>query len=304
MTLTELRYLVALAQTGHFRKAAESCHVSQPTLSIALKKLEEELGVTLIERSKSRILITAVGEQIVRQARHVLAQASIIQEIADSDKDSLGSPLRLGAIFTIGPYLFPQLLPELHRVAPDMPLVLQESYTASLREKLVNTSLDAILIALPFNEPDVVTKKLYNEPFVVLLPKDHPWAERSSIDPVDMASEVVLLLGEGHCFREQVLSACPGLAERMQQPDYPAAASANTSLDTLKYMVASGLGITVLPESAATLTHYARKQLTTRPFSKGGPGRTVALAWRASFPRFKAIDTLCTALGRCSVANP
>jgi LysR family hydrogen peroxide-inducible transcriptional activator len=137
-----------------------------------------------------------VGEQIVRQARHVLAQASIIQEIADSDKDSLGSPLRLGAIFTIGPYLFPQLLPELHRVAPDMPLVLQESYTASLREKLVNTSLDAILIALPFNEPDVVTKKLYDEPFVVLLPKDHPWAERSSIDPVDMASEVVLLLGE------------------------------------------------------------------------------------------------------------
>ena len=301
MTLTELRYLVTLAQTGHFRKAAEACHVSQPTLSIALKKLEDELGVTLIERSKSRILITAVGEQVIRQAKHVLAQANIIHEIADKGKDSLGTTLRLGAIFTIGPYLFPHLLPEIKKLAPNMPLVLEENYTAVLRQKLVDTSLDAILIALPFNEPDVVTKKLYEEPFVVLMPKDHRWAKLDAIDPADLTQEVVLLLGEGHCFRDQVLNACPGLSERMQEDDYPIAASANTSLDTLKHMVASGLGITVLPQSAASLSHFNEERLCTRPFTADGPRRTVALAWRASYPRFKAIDTLSNAVNQCRV---
>lgn len=301
MTLTELRYLVTLAQTGHFRKAAEACHVSQPTLSIALKKLEEELGVTLIERSKSRLLVTAIGEQVIKQAQHVLAQANIIHEIADAGKDSLGSTLRLGAIFTIGPYLFPHLLPEIKKLAPDMSLMLEENYTAILRKKLVDTSLDAILIALPFNEPDVVIQKLYEEPFVVLLPKAHPWAKRDKINPAELTQQVVLLLGEGHCFRDHVLSACPGLKERMQEDDYPIAASANTSLDTLKHMVASGLGITVLPQSAAGLTQFSQEQLCTLPFTDDGPKRTVALAWRASFPRFKAIDTLSNAVHQCRV---
>lgn len=303
MTLTELRYLVTLAQTGHFGKAAEACHVSQPTLSIALKKLEDELGVTLIERSKNRILPTPVGEKIIQQAQTVLNQANVIQEIANTGKNSLCSPLRLGAIYTIGPYLLPHLLPELKRLAPTMPLVIEENYTGVLRRKLVDTQLDAILIALPFNEADVVTKPLYEEPFVVLMPKQHRLAAQKQIDPASLADEMVLLLGEGHCFRDQVLQFCPGLAERFKHDDYALAASANTSLDTLKHMVASGLGITVLPRSAAGLTHYAAQELCIRHFTADGPRRTVALAWRASFPRFEAIDILCQAVTQCRVVE-
>ncbi|HEY9032536.1 MAG TPA: hydrogen peroxide-inducible genes activator [Pseudomonadales bacterium] len=302
MTLTELRYLVTLARTGHFGKAAEACHVSQPTLSIALKKLEDELGVALIERSKNRIVPTAVGEQIIRQADKVLGQVQVIHELADAGKDSLASPLRLGAIFTIGPYLFPHLIPELSAMAPAMPLVLEENYTAVLRRKLVATELDAILIALPFNEADVVTRPLYEEPFVVLMPKDHPWAAREAIAPEELANESVLLLGEGHCFRDQILAAIPALKARMQQADYPIAATANTSLDTLKHMVSSGLGITVLPLSAAGLDAHSHHRLCTRPFTGNGPKRTVALAWRASFPRFNAIDILCNAVNKCRVS--
>lgn len=301
MTLTELRYLVTLAKTGHFGRAAELCHVSQPTLSIALKKLEEELGVALIERSKSKILTTAVGEKIVAQATLVLAQAHVIEEIASAGKDALQSPLKLGAIFTIGPYLLPHLLPELLRLAPKMPMVLEESYTAVLRKKLVNAELDAILIALPFNEADVVTRALYEEPFVVLMPTTHRWANRASIHPEELAEELVLLLGEGHCFREQVLAACIGLRERMAEESYPLSATANTSLDTLKHMVASGLGITILPMSATGLSHFSQNNLCIKPFSKNGPKRTVALAWRASYPRFEAIDALCSAVNQCRV---
>ena len=302
MTLTELRYLVTLAEAGHFGKASEVCHVSQPTLSIALKKLEEKLGVSLIERSKNRIFPTDIGEQVIQQAKVVLAQANMINEIAKSGQNSLNSPIKLGAIFTIGPYLFPHLLPELKLLAPDMPLVLEESYTAVLRKKLSNASLDAIVIALPFNEPDVVCKKIYEEPFVLLIPKDHRWAQRKNIKTSELAEETVLLLGEGHCFRDQVLAACPELKQRMLEKDYPIAASANTSLDTLKHMVASGLGITILPKSAAQLTDYNQQQLITLPFSDDNiPTRSVALAWRASFPRFKAIDTISTAMQQCSI---
>ncbi|NRB37294.1 MAG: hydrogen peroxide-inducible genes activator [Pseudomonadales bacterium] len=302
MTLTELRYLVTLAETGHFGKASEVCHVSQPTLSIALKKLEEKLGVSLIERSKNRIFPTAIGEQVIEQAKEVLAQANKVKEIASAGKDSLNSPIKLGAIFTIGPYLFPHLLPELNKRAPNMPLVLEENYTGMLRKKLADASLDVIVIALPFKESDVVTKKIYDEAFVLLIPKDHRWAKRDNIDTSELAEETVLLLGEGHCFRDQVLSACPELKQRMLEPDYPIAASANTSLDTLKHMVASGLGITILPRSAANLTDYNQQQLITIPFSEDNiPTRSVALAWRASFPRFEAIDTIVDAMKQCKI---
>ncbi len=300
MTLTELRYLVTLAETGHFGKASEVCHVSQPTLSISLKKLEEKLGVTLIERSKNRVFPTAIGEQVIQQAKATLAQANRVKEIASSGQKMLSSPLRLGAIFTIGPYLFPHLLPELKKLAADMPLVLEENYTALLRQKLIDAELDAIVIALPFQESDVVTRKLYEEPFVILLPKDHRWAQRDAIDPKELAEETVLLLGDGHCFREQVLAACPELKARMLEPDYPIAASANTSLDTLKHMVSSGLGITILPRSAAQLND-TQQQLTTIAFSGDAPSRSVALAWRASFPRFDAIDVVSNAMTQCSI---
>lgn len=299
MTLNELRYLVALDATGHFGKAAENCFVSQPTLSIALKKLEEDLGVVLFERSKTQVLPTAVGKRIIEQAKIVLAQANIIKEIAASGQDALGSPLRIGAIYTVGPYLLPHLLPELRARAPHMPLFIEESYTGVLRRKLVNTELDAIIIALPFTEADVVTKPLYEEPFVVLMPNDHPWAQRDVIDIAEISDQPVLMLGEGHCFRDQVIEACPALKQTLARSDYPMGPTTSTSLETLKHMVASGLGITVLPLSAAGLAPYNDRWLTIKPFRDPVPKRTVALAWRASFPRFAAIDAIYAAASHC-----
>ncbi|MEH6580678.1 MAG: hydrogen peroxide-inducible genes activator [Halioglobus sp.] len=297
MTLTELRYVVALFETRHFRKAAEQCNVSQPTLSIAIKKLEDELGVSLFERSRQRIIATAIGEKIVVQARTVLQESRNLLNMADLGKDPLGAVLSIGAIYTVGPYLFPRLVNRLQDSAPDMPLYIEESYTASLRQKLSRGDLDAIFIALPFNEPDVVTRAVFDEPFVVLMPPDHPLASAKSIDPAALASHRVLLMGEGHCFRDQVLEACPGLQDAISNNHRNGqAVLEGSSLETLKYMVASGLGITILPASAATERHYEAENLVVRPFQQPGPTRTVALAWRTSCPRHKAIDMLTEAL--------
>ena len=211
MTLTELRYIVTLAQEQHFGHAAERCHVSQPTLSVGVKKLEDELGVLIFERSKSAVRLTPVGEGIVAQAQKVLEQAQSIRELAQAGKNQLTAPLKVGAIYTVGPYLFPHLIPQLHRVAPQMPLYIEENFTHVLRDKLRNGELDAIIIALPFQEADVLTKPLYDEPFFALLPAGHPWAARESIDTELLNDKSLLLLGEGHCFRDQVLESCPRL---------------------------------------------------------------------------------------------
>lgn len=298
MTLTELRYIVALHQTAHFGRAAEQCHVSQPTLSVAIKKLEEELKLPLFERSRQQVRATPAGERIIQQAQHVLQQAGVIRELADIGRDPLGSTLSIGAIFTIGPYLFPQLIPELQRAAASMPLYIEETYTAVLREKLRESKLDAIVIALPFTEPDVLTKPLYEEPFVVVMPKSHPLAAGDSVSSKQLEKEKVLLLGEGHCFRDQVLNACPNLRRKAENGE-PSVVE-GSSLETLKYMVASGLGITVLPISAAQL---GTDELAIRPFSKNAPSRTVALAWRASFPRPQAIDVLADAIMKSRLAS-
>lgn len=300
MTLTELRYIVTLAQEQHFGRAADRCYVSQPTLSIAVKKLEDELGVALFERTKSRVQPTPLGEQIVAQANLVLEQTAAIKDLADAGKDQLSSPLSVGAIFTIGPYLLPQFIPHLQQLASKMPLYVEEGYTHNLRKKLRNGELDVIIVALPFVEPDVVTQALYDEPFVVLLPKSHPLAAKEAIDPSELNSEQLLLLGEGHCFRDQVLTTCPNL----QHPSDVATnnvrtAAEGSSLETLRHMVASGLGITILPLSAAESSLYSSDVLVTRPFTEPSPSRTVALAWRASFPRHKAIDALRKAIQTC-----
>ena len=211
MTLTELKYLVTLSQELHFGKAAAKCFVSQPTLSVAIKKLEDELGVPLLERAAGSIRVTQVGEQVVAQAEKVLAEANRVQEMALAGKDQLNGPLRVGAIYTVGPYLFPHLVPEVRRLAPDMPLYIEENYTAVLREKLRRGELDAIFIALPFHEPEVVTQELYDEPFEVLMPSQHALAEKPSIAISDLTREDVMLLGEGHCMRDQILEFCPKL---------------------------------------------------------------------------------------------
>jgi len=302
MTLTDLRYIVALHQTGHFGRAAELCGISQPTLSIAVKRLEESLGVLLFERSRTGVQATPIGVAILDQARRVLAEAARIEELADRGRDPLGSQLAVGAIHTVGPYLFPCFVPNLQALAPQMPLYIEESYTAILRRRLREGELDALIIALPFTEPDVVTQPLYDEPFVVLLPARHPLAEEQAIAPEQLERETVLLLGEGHCFRDQVLAACPGLNRGLSRADDRLRSAAEGgSLETLKHMVASGLGLSILPLSAAQLGAYGEGLLTTRPFVEPQPQRTVALAWRASFTRPAAIDALSAAIRQCPV---
>lgn len=293
MTLTELRYVVTLAQEQHFGRAAERCFVSQPTLSIAVKKLEDELGIALFERTKSRVQPTPLGEQIVAQANLVLEQTATIKDMADAGKDQLSSPLSVGAIFTIGPYLLPQFIPHLQTLASKMPLYVEDGYTHNLRKKLRNGELDVIIVALPFSEPDVVTQALYDEPFVVLMPHNHPLAEKTEINPAELGDQKMLLLGEGHCFRDQVLTTCPSLSHSGDaSSNNIRTAAEGSSLETLRHMVASGLGITILPLSAAISNIYSSNLLVTRPFTAPAPSRTVALAWRASFPRHKAIDAL------------
>ena len=303
MTLTELRYIVTLAREKHFGRAAERCHVSQPTLSVAVKKLEEELGVPLFERSKSSIRVTETGQRIIEQAQRVLDQVGVIRDMAQDGKNQLNSPLRVGAIYTIGPYLFPHLLPELRRAAPEMPLYIEENYTGNLRQKLRQSELDAIIIALPFEEPEVVTLPLYDEPFVILLPGGHPLAAEESLSAEQLANEQLLLLGPGHCFRDQVLESCPPLVEAVTERNAgargPSLVTEGSSLETIRHMVASGLGVTILPLSAATSMAYDDDILAVRPFSAPVPFRTVALAWRVTFPRPKAIDVLSLAASQC-----
>lgn len=300
MTLTELRYIVILAQEKHFGKAADRCSVSQPTLSVGVKKIEKELGVYIFERSKSSVRLTPVGEIIVEQAKKVLEQTQRIRELAIVGKDQLAAPLRVGAIYTIGPYLFPHLVPELHAIAPNMPLYIEENFTHILKEKLRSGELDAIIIALPFSDVDVVAKPLYDECFDVLLPAKHPWTKRETINPDELSGKTLLLLGEGHCFRDQVLEACPTskTGEAGRSDGHTEVES--TSLETIRHMVASGLGVSVLPHSAIGNPYYAEGIVEARPFSEPRPKRTVAIAWRMSFPRTKAIDVLVDAIKRCA----
>ena len=301
MTLTELRYIVALAQTQHFGQAAERCHISQPTLSVGVKKLEEDLGVLIFERSKSAVRVTPVGEAIVAQAQRVLEQAQTIRELAQAGKNQLTAPLRVGAIYTVGPYLFPQMIPLLHRSAPEMPLYIEENFTHVLRDKLRNGELDVIIIALPYQDTDVLTKPAYEEPFCVLLPAEHPWTQRDSIDSSMLNDKSLLLLGEGHCFRDQVLEACP--TTQMGNPENRYTTVEASSLETIRHMVASGLGVSVLPLSAVDNHRYAEGVIAVRPFTAPAPTRTVAIAWRATFPRPKAIDVLMDAIRQCDAAQ-
>lgn len=298
MTLTELRYIVALAQTQHFGKAAKLCHVSQPTLSVAISKLEKSLKITLFERQSSGIRITELGQTIVQQAQRVLEEAEKIKALSSQSDNQLTQPLRIGAIYTIGPYLLPPLIPKLKKIAPQMPLIIQESYTHVLREKLKQGDLDAIFVALPFTEPGVVTKKLYEENFVTLLPKQHPLSQSERITPKQLSEHTVLLLGQGHCFRDQILDYCPQIANNkaIQQT------IEDSSLETLRAMVASGYGLTILPATAAQHKAYPN-QLQTKAFKGTPPKRQVALAWRSSFPRTQAIDALIKALSLSKIAD-
>jgi LysR family transcriptional regulator, hydrogen peroxide-inducible genes activator len=299
MTLTELRYIVAVARERHFGRAAETCFVSQPTLSVAVKKLEDELGVMLFERGPGEVSVTPAGEKIVEQAQRVLEEASRIREIAAAGKDPLAGPLRLGAIYTIGPYLLPKLIPILRRTAPAMQLLIQENFTHRLAEELKSGEVDVILIALPFAAPGVVTRAVYDEPFLVAVPKGHPWETRKRVTSDELASESLLLLGEGHCFRDQVLEICH--AVRSRERSSLAKTVEGGSLETIRQMVAGGVGVTVLPATSTSASGGASDLIRILPFARPAPTRRVGLAWRRSFPRPEAIEALRKAILACNL---
>ena len=292
MTLTELRYIVAVARERHFGRAATACFVSQSTLSIGVRKLEDELGISLFERARNEVTLTARGELIVEQAHRVLEEVDVINQLAESEKGPLVGSLRLGAIHTIGPYIFPGLIPKLLEQAPEMPLIVQENFTANLTTLLKQGQLDVIIISYPYDEPGIVTLPLYDEPFVVVIPSAHPWAEKKTISREILPEENIMLLGAGNCFRDQVLEFCPDCLQASQKDIGLQQTLEGSSLETIRHMVMSGIGISVFPATAAGAHEYSHRLLAVRPLAGKQPFRRVGLAWRKSFPRAQAIDTL------------
>lgn len=303
MTLTELKYIVAVSRHKHFGHAAEACFVAQPTLSVAIKKLEDELGVVIFERGGSEVSVTPLGAQIVAQAEHVLEQTAAIKELAKQNKDPLSGPFRLGVIYTIAPYLLPQLVKTMIERVPQMPLILQENYTTRLIELLRQGELDAAIMALPLPSAGLQMQALYDEPFVVAMPKHHPWAARETIAAEDLKSETMLLLGAGHCFRDQVLEVCPEMARFSTAGDGIARTFEGSSLETIRHMVASGIGLTVLPAASVPATGNQDGMLHYVPFADPVPSRRVVMAWRKSFTRQAALEAVRDAILSCNLAG-
>jgi LysR family hydrogen peroxide-inducible transcriptional activator len=301
MTLTELKYIVAVAREKHFGHAAEACYVAQPTLSVAIKKLEDELGVILFERGGAEVSMTALGAQIVAQAERVLEETAAIKEIAKQNKDPLAGPLRLGVIYTIGPYLLPPLVMNLIASVPQMPLILQENFTVRLLELLRQGELDAAIMALPLPDHGLHIQPLYDEPFVVAVPKSHAWVGRVGISAQDLKSETMLLLGNGHCFRDQVLEVCPDMSRFASSGNGIQRTFEGSSLETIRHMVASGIGLTVLPAASVPDIHSNDGPLRYLPFDAPVPTRRVVLAWRKSFTRKAAIDAVGLAISQCQL---
>ncbi len=301
MTLTELKYIVAVARQKHFGHAAEACFVAQPTLSVAIKKLEDELGVTIFERGGNEVSTTPLGAQIVAQAERVLEQTAVIKEIAKQNKDPLSGPFRLGVIYTIGPYLLPILVKTMIEQVPKMPLILQENFTVKLMELLRQGELDAAIVALPLPDQGLMVQALYDEPFVVAMPKDHAWATRIDVTAKELKSENMLLLGNGHCFRDQVLEVCPEMSRFSTASDGIARTFEGSSLETIRHMVASGIGITVLPSASIPDIRATDGMLRYLPFSAPVPDRRVVIAWRKSFTRQPAIDAIRQAIMACEL---
>ena len=303
MTLTELRYIVAVARERHFGRAAEACFVSQPTLSVAIKKLEEELDVKLFERGTAEVSVTSLGEAIVRQAQSVLEQAAAIKEIAKRGQDPLTGPLRLGIIYTIGPYLLPALVRQVIALTPQMPLMLQENFTVRLLEMLRSGELDCAIMAEPFPDTGLAVAPLYDEPFMVAVPSAHPLAAREAISSEELKRETMLLLGTGHCFRDHVLEVCPEFARFASDAEGIRKSFEGSSLETIRYMVASGMGITVVPQLSVRAFERSSGSDHVRyiPFKAPAPSRRVVLAWRRSFTRYEAIAALRNAVYACQL---
>lgn len=289
MKLSSLRYLVSFADEGSISRAAERCHVSQPTLSIALQNMEAELGVALIERHKGHVSLTDLGYQVVAQARKALDEARRVELVAQLGLNPLKGEFRLGVIHTIGPYLLPGLITSLRHIAPELHLYIEESMTALLADYLKYGTIDAAIITLPFDVPGIAVRPLYDESFLVVVPSGHPWEGRASIQSSEVRGENVLVLKAGNCFREQVLDACPDISHA------EGAMRQGHSIEAIRCMVASGFGVSVLPESALS-GPYCSAMVRAIPFEKPEPSRRVALAWRRGFIRTKVIEALVDAV--------
>jgi LysR family hydrogen peroxide-inducible transcriptional activator len=287
LKLKDLRYLVAVADTRHFGRAAERSFVSQPTLSAQLKKLEEYLGVQLIERAPKRVQLTAAGEEIVERARLILEASDEIVELARGHRDPLAGRLRLALLPTIGPYLLPTVAGRLRKSLPRIELMLYEYQTDPMLEKLHSGEIDMGIMAFPVSMDGLDSYELYKEPFTVAMPTGHRLAQRSSIRVDDLAHETLLLLEDGHCLRDQALDICSGSGVHEKQ-DFRA-----TSLETLRQMVAAGVGITLLPELAGRGAYGQARGVVIRPFVRPVPTRTVGAVWRKSSARREAILALC-----------
>ncbi len=288
MSLTELKFIVAVAQERNFRRAAEKCFVTQPALSLAIKKLEEELNVIIFERSRSDVSMTEIGAKIVEQASKVLEETARIRQLAELGKNQLVGALKLGMIHSVGPYLLPEIIPILRKTAPDMPLEVEENLTANLETQLKNGVIDAAIIALPFDVAGLQYRALYDEEFDVVVPSHHHWAHRKHIRPEELSDEKVLLLNSGHCFSNQVTQACPELSRKGEILQ-------GNSLETIRNMVASNLGITVLPCSA-TAERYHNPLIKVIPFVRPAPTRRIAITWRKSFVRLEAVEKIAEAI--------
>ncbi len=312
MTLTELKYIVAVARERHFGKAAEACYVSQPTLSVAVKKLEEELEVKLFERSANEVTVTALGEEIVRQAQSVLEQAANIKDIAKRGKDPLAGPLKLGVIYTIAPYLLPDLVRQVIKRTPQMPLMLQENFTVKLMEMLRTGEIDCAILAEPFPDAGLASAALYDEPFLAAIPMQHVLAAQTSVSTEALKKETMLLLGNGHCFRDHVLEVCPEFARFSSDTEGIRKSFEGSSLETIKHMVAAGMGITLVPRLSvptgalvAKTRRHADSLVKYLPIDDGlggePPSRRIVLVWRRSFTRYEAIAALRNAIYACEL---
>jgi LysR family hydrogen peroxide-inducible transcriptional activator len=293
--------VVALARERHFGRAADACHVSQPTLSVAIRKLEEELGVRLFERRASQVALTDVGERIVTQAKRVLDEASALREIARQGRDPLAGPLRVATIYTIGPYLWPGLIRHLQRKAPQMQLLLSENFTLKLIEQVRNGEIDVAIMALPLPPCGLSVQAVYDEPFVIAVPRRHAWTRRKAIASADLENETMLLLGSGHCFRDQVLDVCPERSRDRESPEGMQRTFEGSSLETIRQMVATGIGITVMPRTAMPARVSRQSLVAYLPFRNPPPHRRVVLAWRRSFTRTEAVESLRQAILDCTL---
>ena len=290
MTLQELKYLVALAEHGHFGRAAEACHITQSTLSTQIKKLEDFLGVSLFDRSLKCIAPTPIGKEILAAARNVVLETERIRELAQHGQDPMARTLNLGVIPTLGPYYLPHALALMRKTYPQLRLLLREEMTARILEHLADGKLDAGLIALPLMDDTLRAEPLFNEPFFAALPVAHPLTQNKTLQVCDVMTENLMLLDEGHCLRDQALSVCNAGSGNREEVRA-------TSLETLRQMVGMGLGITLLPAMAVDAApRLTKKAIAIRPFKAPAPGRTIGLVWRKRAPFSETFERMAATL--------